>query len=74
MNKSLYRKLRNDSNIAYTFKNPDSDTQFLLSELRNEINYLRFLLKDETIDTKERKRIEDDISVSDVLIESMTNE
>ena len=72
MNKPIYRKLRQDCNIVYTFKNPDS--LFLIQTLKNEVTYLRFLIKDETIDSKERKAIEEDIERSEVLIESMSNE
>jgi hypothetical protein len=74
MNTKIYRKLRQEANTPYILKNPDSDTQFLLLALRNELNYLRFLLKDEKIDPRRRKTIEEDISMSDVLIESLMNE
>lgn len=72
MNKPFYRKLRQDCNVTYVFKNPDS--LFLIKTLKNEITYLRFLIKDETIDSKKQNEIMADIERSEILIESMANE
>jgi hypothetical protein len=70
----MNKKLRHDNNnIAYEFKDPDIDSKFLLDILTNEVNYFEYILKGEK-DSKRRKAIKADISISEILINSMINE
>lgn len=73
MNKPTYRKLRQQSNVTYIFKNPES--LFLIDVLKNEIKYLRYLMTvDNKMDSRKQNAIMRDIEQSETIIDSMANE